>query len=152
LCQIKYTGNISFWYSNGQIEYDIHVKNGKIYKLVRWYVGGDKHTEYEFKDGYCHGKRTINECDEFYDNGKKVGTHTKWFDNGKLASKCDYDDGKLNGKVTKWYENGDIHWEEYYVAGLPVGEHTEWHNNGTKTRYKYVNNILTTIQVDQVRK
>jgi len=61
-------------------------------------------TWYEPENWYSFDRKM--ESEGVYDNGKKVGEWTDWYENGKKESEGVYDNGKKVGEWTDWYENG----------------------------------------------
>lgn len=79
------------WYENGQ-QCSRSIKVGDVYKDVGWYENGVKRYEYDWNPN----------------NGYHEGLVTKWYENGKLASKGACLTGSKDGPWTYWYENGNI--------------------------------------------
>ena len=69
------------------------------YKLILFYLTGEKYWEEEYQNGQLHGK------------------YISWFKNGNKRWEAGYKDGRLHGKNTRWYESGQKHWETEYQNG-----------------------------------
>ena len=48
-------------------------------------------------------------------NGKRIGTWTSYFSNGKVQSENKYKKGVLNGKTAAYYPNGNVQYMGLYI-------------------------------------
>lgn len=78
-----------------------------------------------------HGNGQV-ECLACYENGKKHGLDTEWYENGQKGWEHNYKNNMLEGKTTSWYENGQKKIEATYVDGNQHGLFTTWYENGQK--------------------
>jgi len=126
----KEVGNITGWYSSGQISYALtfkYVDGQKIRHTERWYENGQMRELVETDDfGNYHGLMS-----EWYSNGQKMyednyskglrfGKGTRWFDNGQVELTANFVNGKLDGLLQKWDANGVILIYGIYKNGVPV--------------------------------
>lgn len=56
----------------------------------------------------------------FWQNDKKEGEETYWYDNGELKSKRFYQNYEQHGPYTEWKSDGSIHFQSIYEAGREV--------------------------------
>ena len=115
------------WYKNGQKEWEATYKDGIIQDglVIHWYENGQKETEKTYKDGE---KISSNEWTE---DGKRNGIHTKWFENGQKEWEGTWnEDGEKDGLLTIWYENGQMRSEGTMKDGKLDGLVTSWYENG----------------------
>ena len=79
----------------------------------------------------------LNNCtmyEESYKDGKHIGKHTTWFEDGQIRSEKNYNNGKAEGKHTAWYENGQKNFELNYKENWWDGKQTFWHADGQVQR------------------
>ena len=67
-----------------------------------------------------------------YKQGKKEGTWTGYFTNGKKKIEQEWSQGKPNGRFLGWYDDGKQYSEGIMVDGKRDGLWTWWYRNGTK--------------------
>ena len=65
-----------------------------------------------------------------YKDGKWIGVHRVWYENGQLKEEIYYKDGKEDGLHRVWYENGQLSYEGNKKDGEPYGLSRYWHENG----------------------
>ena len=74
----------------------IEYLGGNRYKLISFYLTGEKHWEEEYRNGKLHG---IGIC---------------WYKNGQKHLETEYQNGQRHGKDICWFENGQKQWEREY--------------------------------------
>ena len=85
-----YNGVGFYAYSNGQLEMEVNLKDGKEDGLVRmWYESGQLEFEAIFKDG------------------KEDGLSRDWYENGQLHFESYYKNGDLKS-IKTWDEDGNL--------------------------------------------
>jgi antitoxin component YwqK of YwqJK toxin-antitoxin module len=65
----------------------------------------------------------------FQDN-KRNGIWTYWYENGKMWSQGNYVNGKSTGKRTTFFENGKVRYEGFYKEDMRVGKWRFFDENG----------------------
>ena len=65
-----------------------------------------------------------------YNNGKKNGKETYWYDNGHKASEGFWKNDKLEGKLTAWNETGRVIQEVHFKDDMEHGLCTIWNDKG----------------------
>ena len=77
----------------------------------------------------------------FYKNGRKVGIHKSWFENGQQKFEYPYSqNGVYHGTLKEWYSNGQQVKEFNYVDGKESGTQKMWLSNGNiRANYTVVN-------------
>ena len=126
------------WYDNGEMEYQVYAKNGKMDGLFKgWYENGNKKSEKNFKDGKRDGLSVM-----WYDNGQKIeeimykndqkdGLETQWYENGNKKLEANFINDKVMDYVS-WYEDGQKKSERYWVEEIKLFLVNEWYENGKK--------------------
>lgn len=61
----------------------------------------------------------------------KIGTYSKFYDDGKAMEVAEYKDGKLNGKRTLYHPNGKMMQQENYVDNKLEGKLTSYYEDGS---------------------
>jgi antitoxin component YwqK of YwqJK toxin-antitoxin module len=108
------------WFENGKVEY-----TGSFYQ--------DKNDE----ELIYHGKQTSYfengqlESTEEYRDGKEIGNHKYYHENGQLKRSLSYDNnGKVvDGTYRSYYVNGDLKYESNFKNGVLHGLRT-WYKDG----------------------
>ena len=86
--ETPYSGKVFRVYKNGQKDYEINCKDGKLDGLqVYWYKRGQKRKEAYYKDG------------------KKDGLEILWHEDGQKRKEINYKDRKKDG-LEIWWHNG----------------------------------------------
>ncbi len=86
-----YTGVVRQSWPDNKVEYFFNVKNGKAFLQNVYYENGQTERRLEMKDGLEHGTFRMYFPDgkpyveQFYDEGKPVGTWHRWDADGKLV-------------------------------------------------------------------
>ena len=126
------------WYDNGEMEYQVNFKNGKMDGLFKgWYDNGKKKSEKNFKDGRREGSSVMwyengQKMEEImYKNDQKDGLETQWYINGNKKIEVNVINDKYMDYV-RWYENGQKKSERYWVKELESFLVNEWYENGKK--------------------
>ena len=126
------------WYDNGEMEYQVNFKNGKMDGLFKgWYDNGKKKSEKNFKDGRREGSSVM-----WYENGQKMeeimykndhkdGLETQWYINGNKKIEVNVINDKYMDYV-RWYEDGQKKSERHWVKELESFLVNEWYENGKK--------------------
>ena len=74
----------------------------------------------------------------FYKNGRKVGIHRGWYEDGSLKFEYYYNNqGVYDGSFKEWYKNGHLLKSFNYVRGKENGSQKMWLSNGN-IRANYV--------------
>jgi len=75
-----------------------------------------------------------------YDNGRKIGVWTTWYENGHIKSEFTYDGHQLHGPYKIWYNYGILSKTGNYEHGEKHGDTTFYYQNGNiSSEGKYVN-------------
>ncbi|MCJ7680003.1 MAG: hypothetical protein MUP70_04675 [Candidatus Aminicenantes bacterium] len=75
--------------------------------------------------------RTKLKAKKCYDeDGRPIGIHTEYFENGGIKEKGTYVEGFRNGLFTYYYENGNPRTIYTYNHGETTGPYTRYHKNG----------------------
>ena len=126
------------WYDNGEMEYQVNFKNGKMDGLFKgWYDNGKKKSEKNFKDGRREGSSVMwyengQKMEEImYKNDQKDGLETQWYINGNKKIEVNVINDKYMDYV-RWYEDGQKKSERYWVKELDSFLVNEWYENGKK--------------------
>ncbi len=72
-------------------------------------------------------------------NGKKIGTHTGWWPDGKMQFRYIFKDGEWEGEQTEWHSNGQTASLFHYHLGHETGVQKAWRENGRI----YINLVVT---------
>lgn len=88
----------------------------------------------ESKQFYPSGK--IREL-RYFENGKKVGDHKTWWENGQVQSHYIFEDDEYEGTCREWNEHGALIREMNYHKGHESGSQKQWYDDG-KVRSNYV--------------
>lgn len=91
-------------------------------KHIRFYEGGEKKEEGEFK------------------NSLRDGNWTYWYDNGEIWSKGQYTLGERNGETKVYFKSGKPQYFGYYVNGEADGKWTFWDGEGIKVKEVFYEN------------
>ena len=71
------------------------------------------------------------DCKAHYEEGKKVGIHKSWFENGQQKFEYPYNQkGFYQGALKEWFPNGQLIREFNYVEGKESGTQKMWLENG----------------------
>ncbi len=73
----------------------------------------------------------------FYSTGKKVGTYTAWWPNGKQRLLYHFAAGEYEGACQDWAEDGTLISEMSYHEGHEEGPQKQWYENG-KIKANYI--------------
>jgi antitoxin component YwqK of YwqJK toxin-antitoxin module len=65
-------------------------------------------------------------------DGKKHGTTTEYFYNGRIRRVVNFKNGIKNGKAEEYRITGELLHRENYLNGKLNGQKSDWHPNGTK--------------------
>jgi len=123
-----FTGKLATFYSNGQIESYVYVKNGKKTGKIELFFDSGRNLAvlYEDENHINFGKikswnedGTISFKGKFidgklYKKGRKeafTGTITSKYDNGKIYEAAEYKNGYWHGKQKRWSRNDEIMFE-----------------------------------------
>ena len=127
------------WLSNGQLDNQIHYKEGKLDgPHITWYPNGNRKEQISYINDEINGPFI-----SWYDSGEKKeegynvagvkdGVHTTWFENGQKRVENTYRLGKLNGPSSVWYANGQKKKSGFYKNNMPNGLFTQWNENGQR--------------------
>jgi antitoxin component YwqK of YwqJK toxin-antitoxin module len=118
--------------------------------FTTYHANGTKKSEGSFNDGKKTGEWTdwyengeVEAKSSYNDDGNQTGELTFWYENGNVRAKSSFNDnGKLTGEWTVWYENGKIKFKgSYNDDGNQTGEWTYWYENGeVETKGSYNDN------------
>lgn len=73
-----------------------------------------------------------------YEEGKREGVWSSWYEDGQLKSEAKYRNGKRHGFSKTWYPNGQLRYKGRYHHGERSGEWTFYDREGEvvkKERY-----------------
>ena len=95
-----YSGRVTSFHPNGQLEAEAIFKNGRQEGLIRsWHENG----QLESEAAYVHGQ--------------EEGLSRLWYENGQLRIEAAFVNGKQEGFERWWNENGQLEQENKYVNG-----------------------------------
>lgn len=148
-------------YENGSLISQIDYKSGIIDGVARYYDGFYKKT-IEYKNGVLHGKHltyyylgteNVPKTERFYENGKAVGIHRVWWDNGQLASEEDWNDYDLRVKEKvnrEWWYNGQLKEivVKKYIGDTLCVTTSSWSREGIKKATKLKGYAGSKIEID----
>jgi len=78
-----------------------------------------------------------------YKNGRRQGTWTWRWQDGRVRETREYVDGKLNGITASFFADGKHEVLERYADGRPDGTWSSWHPNGQRASVEhYENGVL----------
>jgi antitoxin component YwqK of YwqJK toxin-antitoxin module len=109
------------WYTNGNMDEERQMKNGKNDGVTRKYFpDGKLKSEVNYKNGredgpsarYITSNTGIFKETCHYTNGRRNGEYTEEYENGRLRAKGQYANGSKTGKWTYYNEDGSIKREE----------------------------------------
>ena len=129
-----YSGDVFSLDKNGEIEEEKTLKNGIVWNgsFTFWYENGQKEWEETYKDGEEDGlstwwyKNGQKRMERPYKDGKRDGLQTQWYENGQKSWEGTYKDGELDGLVTQWMYDGQKWDEGTYKDGERDGLWTYW--------------------------
>lgn len=154
----KRDGELLEWHRNGQIKYKEHFRNGcPLDTSYEYFSNGNVKRITPYKGCEQHGlfvllsKPGDTLAKGMTSNGKSVGAHYAWWENGNLKFKINYNDsGKKHGLSETWREDGTRKDSTVYVNG-DIVEVCRYYNNG-KLRYhkkqKPVNRNINAVYYD----
>ncbi|SNW62808.1 MORN-repeat protein [Orpheovirus IHUMI-LCC2] len=114
-----------------------YYRNGQLKSITNWKKGQrhGEHIEWSFGSKY---KRFVLESG-MYKDGKKIGVHKQFHENGEQMSMINYsDNGQLHGVSKEWDKDGRPLKEIHYENGRRIGLEKEWnylHEEYTETVY-----------------
>jgi antitoxin component YwqK of YwqJK toxin-antitoxin module len=139
LCGVKdgeLDGLTTEWWHNGQKRAESNRRDGKLMSAVHWKPNGEKCPVTNVQDGNGVSVSYRSDGTELirrtYKDGKKVGLHTWWYENGQKAFDENWKDGKRDGLKTEWYENGQKKMEGSYKNGKQDGVWIRYNEDGTE--------------------
>lgn len=116
-----FNGKFISRYANGQIENEVHYKEGLADGLsTNWHLNGRKESEGIYKDGKKEGLWTWWNAngqqiiEKYYKNGIKHGLWIDWHENGQRKVEGNFINGKREGTVTIWNKDGQKMSETLY--------------------------------------
>lgn len=65
-----------------------------------------------------------------YQNNKRHGTWTYWYENGKVWSEGQFINGKSDGRRVTYFENGKVRYEGSYKEDIRIGKWRFFDENG----------------------
>ena len=65
-----------------------------------------------------------------YKDGKRIGLHRDWYENGQLHNEFNYKDGVKDGLARRWHENGQLRIESNVKDDKKDGLLRYWSENG----------------------
>lgn len=78
--------------------------------------------------------------DGYYENNRKVGIWTFYFNNGKVKHKLTYHNNQPNGPAVFYYKNGNIREQGTWKNNRWIGAYTMYHPDGKlKNEFRYNN-------------
>ncbi|MGL5797556.1 MAG: hypothetical protein ACRCYT_05040, partial [Cetobacterium sp.] len=144
--QKGFTGSSISKYSNGQIEVEINLKDGKKDGLQRHYFSnGQIRVEENSKDGRPHGLQKSYfsngqiEEEVNYKNGKKDGINKVYSESGQLQTEVNYKDGNKEELARYYYENKLLKEKKKYSKDGILQKYEYYSENGKciyKVNYK----------------
>jgi len=98
-----FTGITYDVYSNGQLSFELEIKDGKRNGLYQaWYENGQWHLKGTYKDA------------------KLDGLLQEWYENGQLLLQATFKDDELNGLYQEWDENGTLIEQSNWKDGVEI--------------------------------
>ncbi|MEL6868802.1 MAG: toxin-antitoxin system YwqK family antitoxin [Pseudomonadota bacterium] len=84
---------------------------------------------------------------ESFEDGRRHGAFSMWFENGQIAYASTYQRGRRSGVASSWWDNGNRRSETYYVDDRPHGVAWHWYRTGEKyKRFSFDNGAPTGLQ------
>ena len=146
----KLNGYRTWWYESGQMGQKVWIENGEREKEgtdTRWYSNGQMWYEKHYKDGLLYGKSI-----SFYENGQKIHEASYndgsvvskkfWNEDGTLKYQVNYEEEQKNEEIIskkgweihkKRYTNGQKSHEVVMKNGIKDGLETSWQKDGRKS-------------------
>lgn len=138
----KITGDLVRYYPTEQRALLIpHVEGVPHGNALEWHGNGTLKTSRRFEKGvlssdgrnpavvtYDENRNMLAVQD--FQNGQPVGSHIKYYPNGKESYKVRFRDGKMHGTEQFFADDGKLIGEGEYVLGVPKGTHWRNHPNG----------------------
>ncbi len=130
----------SFSYKQDTLFYEDRKYDGFV---IRLFPGGDTAVFMGYRKGVQEGiskkwysPNVIQET-RYYHSGKKVGTHTGYWENGNPKFEYHFEEGEHEGELKEWYQNGQSYRIFHYRKGYEEGSQKMWWENGV-IRANYV--------------
>ena len=139
--QLFNADNINIQNKNGIIYLNEQPFSGKVFQLspltkdtveLIGYLNGKEHGEWR----HYYPNKQIEEI-RYYDNGDKIKTLTRWWENGQKQFFCTFKDGEYDGALTEWNRDGQVVRAMHYKNGYEKKNKKAYYNNG-KVRSNYV--------------
>ena len=93
----------------------------------------------EYKEWYEDGSKKVI---RYYKYGKRSGSLSTWYKNGKIETFSEFKDGILNGEYNAWYDNGNKMYEIFFKNNKRHGTRIDYHPNGKPSELKnYINGL-----------
>jgi len=133
-------GDYLEYYESGQRKKTAFYRDGVIHGDFReWYESGKVRTETTYTDGYILGVGHT-----FFENGddeevfisgsaKQPGSHTRYFEDGRLLSRVPVVDGMYQGQYEQFHANQTLALLSSFNKGRLEGEIRQWDENGHLT-------------------
>jgi antitoxin component YwqK of YwqJK toxin-antitoxin module len=96
-------------------------------ELEEWWFDGKRHGS--MTRWYLGGKK---QAEGVYVEDKPAGIWTEWSEEGIKSSETPYFDGQSHGILKGWHANGKLRLEGTARKGKWHGKKTQWHENGEK--------------------
>lgn len=140
--QGKLVGNLMRYYQNEERSAMIPYEDGRVHGVaLEWHKNGALKSARRYMKGVLHSEkgnpaivvhdeeRNMVEVQDFQE-GQPVGSHIRYYPNGKESYKVRYRDGKKQGFETFYGRDGKLLGEGEYAMGIPKGKHYRYHENG----------------------
>lgn len=117
----------SQFYSNGELEYEVPLKNGKREgEMISYLENGNISVKASFKSGKLNGLTTgydslgnvVSRIE--YKDDLKHGKAEMFYSNGNAKSMATHEQGKLVGPLLEYYENGDLSKRYYFDSNSEI--------------------------------
>lgn len=111
--------------------------------VIRLFTTGDTAVIMSYRNGLQEGiskkwySPNIIQETRYYSSGKKVGTHTGYWENGNPKFEYHFEEGEHEGVLKEWYQNGQSYRIFHYRKGYEEGSQKMWWENGV-IRANYV--------------
>ena len=138
--QYKSVLDSGFHFQQDTLYYQSNYYSGYVFKL---YPNNDTAFIGSYLNGLEQGAQTkwyfnrqLAES-RLYDQGKKVGEHIGYWEDGKIKFEYHFFKGEQHGVVKEWYKNGKPYKIFHYENGYESGSQKMWWENGV-IRANYV--------------
>ena len=130
--------------SNNNKEYKTYYKTGEVKSAFYCSeINTEEISKSQFYSKYIeYAKDGTPLCEGEFDNGKKIGKWTYYFDSKKVKSEVNYANDEMNGKISDYLENGYLKSEGNYLNGVKNGKWIYYNNTNKSYEENYLDGKL----------